>query len=91
MTFEAGRSGNPGGRPKEDPKLRNAAREHTDAALGVLVAALDDENTKNRITAAQAILDRGYGKPTQPIAGDDEAAPINVLAKIERVIVNAQN
>jgi len=39
-----------------------------------------------RIAAATAMLDRAWGKPTQPIAGDDEAAPVRI-ARIERVIV----
>ena len=39
-----------------------------------------------RVAAATALLDRGWGKPTQPIAGDDEAGPMRV-ARIERVIV----
>ena len=37
-----------------------------------------------RVQAAQALLDRGWGKPTQPIAGDDEFDPIKV---IENVII----
>jgi hypothetical protein len=30
------------------------------------------------VVAAQALLDRGWGKPTQPLAGDAEGPPINV-------------
>ena len=39
-----------------------------------------------RVAAATALLDRAWGKPTQPIAGDDEAGPVRI-ARIERVIV----
>ena len=38
------------------------------------------------VAAATALLDRAWGKPTQPIAGDDEAGPVRI-ARIERVIV----
>ena len=58
--FKPGKTGNPGGRPKG---IAAKAREHTDKALDVLVAALDDADSRVRIAAANAILDRGYGKP----------------------------
>ena len=58
--FKPGQSGNPGGRPKG---IAAKAREHTDKALDVLVAALDDKDSKVRITAAKEIIDRGFGKP----------------------------
>jgi HEAT repeat protein len=39
------------------------AREHTEAAIEVLREALDDDDTKYRIAAANSLLDRGHGKP----------------------------
>jgi hypothetical protein len=38
-----------------------------------------------RISACTALLDRGWGKPTQPIAGDDEGDAIRTITKIELV------
>jgi hypothetical protein len=32
-----------------------------------------------RVAAANALLDRGWGKPTQLIAGDEDGAPINII------------
>ena len=63
MTFQRDKSGNPGGVPKGYRELRAAARAHTAAALQALVDALSDP--KLRVAAAQALLDRGWGKPAQ--------------------------
>jgi HEAT repeat protein len=39
------------------------AREHTESAIAVLAEALEDDDTKYRIAAANSLLDRGHGKP----------------------------
>lgn len=77
-TFKPGQSGNPAGRPRliETPSgrsLRELAREHTMAAMETLIAiALDDEApAAARISAASAILDRGYGKPAITVGDED--------------------
>ena len=47
--------------------LSELAREHTGAAMGVLVKIMKDDAAPHaaRATAANSILDRGWGKPTQ--------------------------
>lgn len=40
-----------------------------------------------RVAAANSLLDRAYGKSAQVVVGDKDADPINVLHKIERLIV----
>ena len=40
-----------------------------------------------RVAAADAILDRGWGKPMQPIASED-GQPLEFIHRIERVIVH---
>ena len=69
-------------------EIRSLARSHTRGALNVLIAVM--RNTKSppaaRIAAANAILDRGWGKPSQPIGGADDLPPI----KSERDLTEAQ-
>lgn len=87
--FQRGQVANPNGRPKlaipkkEQAKIiadvKQAARELTPAALDTLSKAMTAERAPwaARISAATAILDRGWGKPVQTIAGDSDA-PIEV-------------
>ena len=78
MPFQPGQSGNPGGRPHDNGKIKALARLHTEQAIGTLAMVMNDENAKpgERVAAANALLDRGYGKPAQTIGGDPEGAPV---------------
>lgn len=69
--FKPGQSGNPSGRKRYEGKtLQTLAREHTPAAIQALVLAL--KSPRERVPAAIALLDRGWGKPVQMIAADPE-------------------
>lgn len=66
--FQPGQSGNPGGRPKKDERLRrieDMAREHSEAALMALLDESANGKGAPRVAAAQAILDRGWGRPVE--------------------------
>lgn len=71
-----------GGRQKGQPNhvtadIKALARQHAPAAIAELARlALDAESEQARVAAIRDLLDRGYGKPTQPISGDDDAPPI---------------
>jgi hypothetical protein len=90
MPFEPGQSGNPAGRVKDAGYLRQTARLYAEQAIGVLVSALEDEDTKVRIKAAEVLLDRGWGKPSQTVdLGNADGKPF--LAAIEHRIVDPLN
>ncbi len=63
--------------PKAKAEIRSLARSHTEAAIKVLAGVMNQKKTPPaaRVSAAVALLDRGWGKPTQMIAGDPEREP----------------
>lgn len=67
--------------------MREAAREYTETALLTLAEIMKDgqQAAAARVAAANALLDRAYGKPTQPIDGDGEGGAIPVAHVIELI------
>ena len=70
--FKKGQSGNPGGRPKVIAEVKELARAHTGEAIETLVSIMTNPKfaPAARVSAANALLDRGYGKPPQHITGE---------------------
>ncbi len=77
---------------KAPSQIRSLARGHTETAVNVLVGIMNQSEAPPaaRVQAASAILDRGWGKPSQPLAGDEDGGPI-MFERIERAIVDAAN
>jgi hypothetical protein len=63
---------------KTPTEIKSLARAHTKAALTVLAAIMNKQDAPEsaRVAAANSLLDRGWGKATQPIAGDETSGPI---------------
>jgi hypothetical protein len=80
MVFQPGKSGNPSGRPKEK------------AFADALRLAVNAEAMAGDSWAVQQVADRLDGKPAQAvIGGDEDDNPINLLHRIERIIVRPEN
>ncbi len=92
MTWKKGMpSPNPGGRPKEVADVRKLARSRTKKAVRVLSEIMESADTPAnvRVLAAQALLDRGYGRPTQhseqarfDTAAMDETTQLDVARRV---------
>lgn len=71
MTFNKGKSGNPGGTPSEVHKTRNKEKleycKLTPKARKALLSLLDSDDEEMRFKAAKEIIDRAIGKPQQAV------------------------
>jgi hypothetical protein len=78
--FMPGQSGNPGGRPKEVGHVRALAKKYTEEAIRTLAELMrTGKPDRARVAAAEALLDRAYGKPTQPLAGDESLPALKII------------
>ena len=73
-------------------EIRSLARSHTRTAVNVLVGIMrsKDATAAARVSAANALLDRGWGKGTPPVEGGREGDG-EVVDRIERLIVHPAN
>jgi hypothetical protein len=73
-------------------EIRSLARSHTRTAINVLVGIMraKDATAAARVTAANAILDRGWGKA--PLAMQNSGDGVQeLIERIERIIVHPEN
>jgi hypothetical protein len=62
--------------------IRSLARSHTNMAIKVLAGiAKDGTNEGARVSAAQALLDRGWGKAPQAHTGEDGEGEIKIVIR----------
>jgi hypothetical protein len=84
--FQPAVSGNPGGHPKLAAEIRELARDQTNAAIRTLVAVMKSGKSDSaRVAAALALLDRGWGKPTQAMdatPGESQLFPPGFFAAV---------
>lgn len=59
-------------------EIKSLARSHTESAVRTLAGLMTQDTVPAaaRVSAAVALLDRGWGKAAQTIAGDEEGGPI---------------
>lgn len=65
-------------------EVRDIARQHTKAAIETLVSVMESSEAPAaaRVAAAQGLLDRGWGKPTQYVQEGEN--PYDALSLTER-------
>lgn len=87
MTFQAGKSGNPGGKPKVKPfadalRMEIAAAGEDGKALRVVAAKLLEKAAEGDMQAIKELADRVDGKVAQAmIGGDEDDAPLQIIIK----------
>ena len=70
-------------------EIRSLARSHTRTAIRVLAGIMrsDDATPAARVSAANAILDRGWGRAAQPVENGEDGV-LELIHRIERIIVH---
>ena len=73
-------------------EIRSLARSHTRSAINALVGVMRSKDATHaaRVSAANAILDRGWGKAAQA-AENGETGTFELVHRIERVIVHPED
>jgi len=79
-------------KPRTITEIRSLARSHTRAAINALAGVMRSKDATHaaRVSAANAILDRGWGKAAQALENADGGA-LELIHKIERVIVHPES
>jgi hypothetical protein len=80
--FPKGTSGNPKGRPKEHEDVKRAAREYTVESIARLAHWMRSDDPRASVMAAEKLLDRGWGRPSQDLKLQGDLLP--GLAEIVR-------
>ena len=81
--FVPSQSGNPGGRPKDEHRVGELARSYTREAIETLVDLMrHGKDERVRGTAAQALLDRGWGKAKVEVVSNGEGGYLELLRAV---------
>ena len=76
--WQPGQSGNPSGKPRQQ-SLVELCKANTEEAVKTLIVAMRFKGPQ-QVPAAIAILDRGWGKPTQRIESQTDHLHLHLLA-----------
>lgn len=82
-------SGRKAGTPnKATAEIKALAQAHAATAIAELARlATGSESDAARVAAIKELLDRGYGKASQPLSGDEDN-PVQVRTRIEFVVTD---
>lgn len=74
MPWAKGKSGNPTGRPKVDPEVRELALRNGPKAFRKICKLIDSDDERIALAASQYVCDRAWGKAVQAVevSGDIE-------------------
>ena len=90
--FLSGQSGNPGGRPKDEHRVSELARSYTVEAIETLVDLMRHGKDERVLgTAAQALLDRGWGKAKVEVVSSSEGGYLELLRTVNEQIKSDQS
>jgi hypothetical protein len=78
--------------PRAVTEIRSLARSYTRTAINVLVGVMSSKDATHtaRVAAANAILDRGWGKATQALESRSDGS-LELIHRIERIIVHPED
>ncbi len=84
--WKPGESGNPKGMEPGLGHVRELAKLHTGEAIEKLVEIMRDDDAPHSAqgAAANALLDRGWGKPDQAVSVESGASLLSILGEVER-------
>ena len=88
--FEKGKSGNPSGRPKENPEVKAIFKARSAEAALKVVELMNCGIEKIELAAAQEILNRTEGKPIQP-QNIEVSGGLDMRAQIRAVLLERLN
>ena len=87
--FQKGQSGSPGGRAKKteaEVTLEQMCREKTPEALAIILEIMTEgDGHKVKLSAAQYVIDRGWGKAAQSLTLEGGTKPIQTALEVRFV------
>lgn len=70
--------------------VKELARQYTEVAINELVRLMKKSKSDAvRLEAIDQLLNRGWGKPAQAMAGPDGEGPVQFIGKVERVFIKS--
>ena len=91
MAWQKGQSGNPGGRPKIDPSIREAIGRNGQMAVKRMHQLLNDDGAwgqgawmkpREQILLASLAQERAFGKPDSVIVGHVHGGSVELRARV---------